>query len=111
MAHSGDHGSAGQAPEGFHGANDPRQVRSRAGPVDAGACEARDIAALPVPDTLAALHVNAETGLTLAGGGDPTNEHGSNEVAEKPGHPVLTFLGKFWGLSAWMLELIIVLSP
>ncbi len=36
--------------------------------------------------------------------------HGFNEVAETKGHPVLAFLGKFWGLSAWMLELIMVLS-
>jgi H+-transporting ATPase len=28
----------------------------------------------------------------------------------KRGHPVLTFLAKFWGLSAWMLELIMILS-
>ena len=69
-----------------------------------------DIASLPVPDTLAALHVNAETGLTLAEVETRRKEHGYNEVAEKRGHPFLTFLGKFWGLSAWMLELIIVLS-
>jgi len=37
-------------------------------------------------------------------------EHGYNEVAEKKVHPVLRFLGKFWGTSAWMLELIMVLS-
>jgi H+-transporting ATPase len=37
-------------------------------------------------------------------------EHGYNEVVEQKGHPVLRFLGKFWGLSAWMLELIMVLS-
>ena len=36
--------------------------------------------------------------------------HGYNEVAETKTHPVLRFLSKFWGLSAWMLELIIVLS-
>jgi magnesium-transporting ATPase (P-type) len=36
--------------------------------------------------------------------------HGYNEVAEKKRHPVLKFLGKFWGISAWMLELIMVLS-
>ncbi|HCX31845.1 MAG TPA: plasma-membrane proton-efflux P-type ATPase, partial [Blastocatellia bacterium] len=35
---------------------------------------------------------------------------GYNEVAETHGHPLLDFLGKFWGISAWMLELIIVLS-
>ena len=37
-------------------------------------------------------------------------ENGYNEVAEKKEHPVLKFLGKFWGISAWMLELIMVLS-
>ena len=37
-------------------------------------------------------------------------EHGYNEVAEKKAHPVRKFLQKFWGISAWMLELIIVLS-
>ncbi|MGA2499930.1 MAG: plasma-membrane proton-efflux P-type ATPase, partial [Tepidisphaeraceae bacterium] len=31
-------------------------------------------------------------------------------MAEEKGHPVLKFLGKFWGVSAWMLELIMVLS-
>ena len=33
-----------------------------------------------------------------------------NEVAVTKSHPLLVFLGKFWGLSAWMLELIMVLS-
>ena len=31
-------------------------------------------------------------------------------MAEQKEHPVLKFLGKFWGLSAWMLELIMILS-
>ena len=35
---------------------------------------------------------------------------GYNEVAVQKGHPVLALLGKFWGLSAWMLELIMALS-
>ena len=37
-------------------------------------------------------------------------DHGYNEVAETRGHPVRMFLAKFWGVSAWMLELIMVLS-
>lgn len=37
-------------------------------------------------------------------------QHGYNEVTERRGHPVLGFLGKFWGMSAWMLEVIMVLS-
>ena len=51
-----------------------------------------------------------DTGLTHAEVDVRRKEHGYNEVAEKKGHPVLMFLGKFWGLSAWMLELIMVLS-
>ena len=69
-----------------------------------------DIASASVPDTLAALHVIPDTGLTHAEVDIRRKEHGYNEVAEKEGHPVLMFLGKFWGLSAWMLELIMVLS-
>ena len=37
-------------------------------------------------------------------------EHGYNEVAVHKGHPILKFLSKFRGISAWMLELIMVLS-
>jgi magnesium-transporting ATPase (P-type) len=63
-----------------------------------------DIASASAPDTLAALHVSAETGLTHAEVDVRRKEAGYNEVAEKKGHPVLEFLGKFWGISAWTLE-------
>src|SRR5208337_217563 len=33
-----------------------------------------------------------------------------NEVPEKRSHPVFRLAKKFWGLSAWMIELIAVLS-
>ena len=69
-----------------------------------------DIASASVPDTLSVLHVNPETGLTHAEVGVRRKEHGLNEVAEQRRHPVLIFLRKFWGISAWMLELIMVLS-
>ena len=69
-----------------------------------------DIASASIPDTLAALHVNPETGLTRGEVATRLREHGYNEVAEHQGHPIRGFLGKFWGLSAWMLELIMVLS-
>ncbi|MDQ6759413.1 MAG: cation-transporting P-type ATPase [Acidobacteriota bacterium] len=68
-----------------------------------------DIAIAAVPDTLA-LHVNPDTGLTRVEGDVRRKEHGYNEVAEKKRHPVVKFLSKFWGISAWMLELIMVLS-
>src|ERR1019366_2848545 len=69
-----------------------------------------DIASASVPDTLTALHVNPDTGLTHAEVDASRKEHGYNEVAVKKEHPVLQFLRKFWGISAWMLELIMVLS-
>jgi H+-transporting ATPase len=69
-----------------------------------------DTASAPVPVTLAELHVNPETGLTHTEVDTRRTEHGYNEVAEQKGHPVLLFLGKFWGVSAWMLELIMLLS-
>jgi H+-transporting ATPase len=72
--------------------------------------EPSDIASVSVPDTLAALAVNPDIGLTHAEVETRRKEHGFNEVAQEKAHPVRMFLGKFWGLSAWMLELIMVLS-
>jgi H+-transporting ATPase len=69
-----------------------------------------DIASASVPDTLTALHVNPDTGLTRAEVDASRKEHGYNEVAIKKEHPLLQFLRKFWGISAWMLELIMILS-
>jgi H+-transporting ATPase len=68
------------------------------------------IAKASVPDTLATLKVNPETGLAHAEVDTRRKESGYNEVAVKKGRPVLKFLKKFWGISAWMLELIMVLS-
>src|ERR1035441_8185333 len=69
-----------------------------------------DIGSPSVPDALSALRVNPNSGLTHAEVEIRRKEHGYNEVAETRGHPVLKFLRKFWGISAWMLELIMVLS-
>ncbi len=68
------------------------------------------IASASIPQTLAALQVNPDTGLTSAKVDVSRKEHGYNEVAREKQHPVLNFLKKFWGISAWMLELIMVLS-
>src|SRR5579862_3254766 len=54
--------------------------------------------------------VTADAGLTSAEVAASRTEHGYNEVAETKGRPVRAFLGKFWGISAWMLELIMVVS-
>ena len=76
----------------------------------AAAAQPPDIASASVPDTLTALNVNPDTGLTHAEVAGRRKANGYNEVAEKKAHPVRQFLQKFWGISAWMLELIIVLS-
>ncbi len=67
-------------------------------------------ASLPLADTLSALGVNPEIGLTRAEVDSRRQRYGYNEVLEHRGHPILGFLKKFWGLSAWMLEAIIILS-
>lgn len=84
------------------------QKLARATP--AVASKVPDIASASIPDTLAALDVAPETGLTRAEAATRQKTHGYNEVAAQKGHPVRAFLAKFWGLSAWMLELIMVLS-
>jgi H+-transporting ATPase len=89
--------------------DEPKAPETKAGSKPANA-KPPDIASTSVPDTLATLKVNPETGLTHAEVDTRRKENGYNEVAEKKGHPVLKFLKKFWGISAWMLELIMVLS-
>jgi H+-transporting ATPase len=88
----------------------PNKSEAEPAPSKPANAKSPDIASASVPDTLAALQVNPETGLTHAEVDARRKEHGYNEVPEQQGHPVFRFLGKFWGLSAWMLELIMVLS-
>ena len=61
-------------------------------------------------DALRSLRSTGETGLTEVEAIARRAREGANEVPEAPGHPLLRFLRKFWGLSAWMLELIAALS-
>ena len=49
-------------------------------------------------------------GLSLAQVLAERQKSGYNEVVPPPSHPIRHFFGKFWGLSAWMLELIMLLS-
>ena len=82
----------------------PNKSEAEPTPSKPGNVKPPDIASASVPATLAALDVNPDTGLTHAEVDVRRKEHGYNEVAEKKGHPVLMFLGKFWGLSAWMVN-------
>ena len=57
-----------------------------------------------------ALTVDVAKGLTSDQIEERQRRYGRNEVAEKQPNPVLAFAKKFWGLTAWMLEVAIVLS-
>src|SRR5579863_8939845 len=79
-------------------------------PIKSPSRDLPDIATVSISDTLAVLHADPESGLTHAEVDVRRKEYGYNEVKEKQSHPALKFLAKFWGISAWMLELIMVLS-
>ncbi len=56
------------------------------------------------------LNVDVAKGLASDQVKERQRRYGLNEVAEKQPNPVLAFAKKFWGLTAWMLEVAIVLS-
>lgn len=64
----------------------------------------RGAGASVAPDT------DPTTGLSSAEASARLKRDGPNEVAERKSHPVLAFARKFWGLSAWMIELIALIS-
>lgn len=57
-----------------------------------------------------ALTASARGGLTDAEAETARASFGYNEIPEAKVHPIRRLLSKFWGVSAWTLELIIVLS-
>ena len=87
-------------------------TKSAAGeaPLTATLGQGHDTVSASVPETLATLRANPETGLTRQEVDARRKQHGYNEIAEQHQHSILRFLGKFWGVSAWMLELIMGLS-
>jgi plasma-membrane proton-efflux P-type ATPase len=74
------------------------------------AAGATDLGRAPLEAVLAALRVDVQMGLSNAEAEARLRQYGANEVPEQKPQPVREFLKKFWGLSAWMLELIIVIS-
>lgn len=56
------------------------------------------------------LNVDPANGLSGSEAAKRLFQSGYNEVVETKANPVLRFVGKFWGISAWMLELVVVLS-
>lgn len=50
------------------------------------------------------------TGLSQEEAQKRLKENGYNEVTEKKPNLAVGFIKKFWGLTAWMLEIIIIIS-
>ena len=63
-----------------------------------------------ISETIKTLGTNIDSGLSQTQVEERIKFNGFNEVIEKKSSPLLRFLRKFWGLSAWMLEIIIILS-
>jgi H+-transporting ATPase len=61
-------------------------------------------------EVLRLLNSDLSSGLGAAEVEARLRQYGYNEVPEKRANPVGRFAKKFWGLTAWMLEVIIVLS-
>jgi plasma-membrane proton-efflux P-type ATPase len=83
---------------------------ARSNSSDADKTPSGDLALASVSETLSALRVNPDSGLAHADVEERRKSSGYNEVAEKDKHALRAFLRKFWGISAWMLELIMGLS-
>ncbi len=79
-------------------------------PVAKNVSTVADLGTVPLEELFRILEVAPTAGLTQAQVDARLREHGYNEVVERSAHPVLVFLAKFSGLSAWMLEAIILLS-
>lgn len=61
-------------------------------------------------EAIVKLAVDVKYGLSTAEAEVRLRKWGYNEVSEEKTNAFLRFAGKFWGLSAWMLELVILLS-
>jgi H+-transporting ATPase len=78
--------------------SDPANQRSQTGPHET------------TLDALRSLGSSREVGLPSREAMRRLERQGPNEIPEKKSHPILGFARKFWGPSAWMLELIAALS-
>ena len=64
----------------------------------------------PLEKVLGDLKVYPTKGLSGSEVMERLSQSGYNEVVETKANPLLRFAGKFWGISAWMLELVVILS-
>lgn len=54
--------------------------------------------------TLAQIGSNGDTGLSETEARLRFHQHGANDVALQRFHPLASFVTKFWGLSAWLVD-------
>jgi len=69
-----------------------------------------DFQKMTVEETVNILKTDLNVGLKQSDAEDRLKQYGYNEIPEKKVHPLIIFAKKFWGLTAWMLEAIIILS-
>jgi H+-transporting ATPase len=69
-----------------------------------------DFSRLTIDESFSRLQSNPSTGLTQTEVQQRTKRYGPNAVEEKQPNQVITFLKRFWGLTAWMLEIAILIS-
>lgn len=65
---------------------------------------------MSIEEVIHNLKVDVDNGLTREEVAKRLKTYGYNEIPEKKENPYLKFAKKFWGLTAWMLEAVIVLS-
>lgn len=69
-----------------------------------------DLRDMSIADAIRLFKTDEDTGLKQEEVEKYQEQHGYNEVPETKSNPLIKFFKKLWGLTAWMLELIIVLS-
>ena len=77
---------------------------------DQGSGNGQEVNGVSFQDTLDRLQCNLTLGLTETDVIERKNRYGKNEIPENKQNVTILFLSKFWGLSAWMIELIALLS-
>ncbi len=71
---------------------------------------AAKIEELDYKEVLTVLKTTLEDGLTEKEAKKRESEYGSNEILEKKQNAILSIAKKFWGITPWMLEIVIVFS-
>jgi H+-transporting ATPase len=70
----------------------------------------QDFHKMSAEEVVSLLKTNLSLGLKQSEVKNRLKQYGYNEVPEKKIHPIVVFVKKFWGLTAWMLEVIIILA-